>query len=155
MKSRQLAYALLLATCFSFAGVSLSSAQGIPGRTGLGGQIGTPSGVTLKLYQNPGFAYDFLAAWDFDNNFFLNVHGLYERPIPESPLRYYLGPGGYIGVRTHPQRDSELTVGLSATLGVNFFVEQFEIFLQVTPRLDLAPATSGQFGGGVGLRYYF
>jgi hypothetical protein len=155
MKPIPYVYTILLAIGLSFAGVSFSSAQGIPGRTGIGGQIGTPSGVTLKLYQNPGFAYEFLAAWDFDNDFFLNVHGLYERPIPDSPLRYYVGPGGYIGIRTRPGRDGELTLGLSATLGVNFFVEQFEIFLQVTPRLDLAPATSGQFGGGVGLRYYF
>jgi len=111
--------------------------------------------VTLKLYQNPGFAYDFLAAWDFDRHFYLNVHGLYERPIPDSPLRYFIGPGGYIGIRSHPRRDNDVTLGVSAAFGVNFFVERFEVYLQVTPRLDLTPATQGDFGGGVGLRYYF
>jgi hypothetical protein len=46
-------------------------------------------------------------------------------------------------------------IGISGQFGLNFFVEQFEVFLQLTPRLHVLPATDGDVGGGVGLRYYF
>lgn len=132
-----------------------AAAQSPPGDAGLGGQIGDPSGVTLKLYQRPGFAFDFLAAWDLDQFFFLNAHALYERSIPDSPLRYYLGPGVVIGVNEGPDDESDAVIGASGQFGVNFFVEQFEVFLQLTPRLNVIPDTDGHIGGGVGLRYYF
>lgn len=150
-----------LATTFVIAILCLIStpihAQSPAGRVGLGGQIGDPSGITLKVYQRPGFAYDLLAAWDLDQFFFLNAHALYETPIPDSPLRYYLGPGILIGFRDdHPFRDQdEVVVGISGQFGLNFFVEQFEVFLQLTPRLHVIPDTDGDIGGGVGLRYYF
>ena len=134
-----------------------SSAFGQAGNVGLGGQIGEPSGVTLKLYEHPGFAYEFLAAWDLDDFFFLNAHVLFERPIPDSPLRYYLGPGVLIGFEENqPDRDEdELVIGISGQFGVNFFVERFEVFLHLTPRLSVIPETDGEIGGGIGLRYYF
>jgi len=130
-------------------------AQAPRGNVGLGGQIGEPSGLTLKVYRRPGFAYDFLAAWDLDDFFFLNVHGLYERPLEDSPLRWYLGPGGFVGIANRGRGDDEVVLGVSATVGLNFFAEQFEVFLQLTPRLALTPDTDGDLGGGIGLRYYF
>jgi len=50
---------------------------------------------------------------------------------------------------------NELALGLSASVGINYFVERFEVFLQLTPRLNLIPRTNADLGGGVGLRYYF
>lgn len=123
------------------------------GTVGLGGQVGSPSGITLKWYDRPGFAYDVLAAWDLDDFLFLNVHGLFERPIPDSPLNYYFGPGAYIGIEEG--RDDDIVLGISGNFGLNFFAAPFEVFLQLTPRLNLIPDTDGDFGGGVGLRYYF
>lgn len=133
---------------------SSSAAQEPAGDLGIGAQIGDPSGVTLKLYQQPGLAYDFLAAWDLDRFFFLNVHALHERTIPDSPLHYYLGPGAVAGFQDGPNGDNELVIGVSGQFGVDFFVEQFEVFLQLTPRLNVIPDTHGRIGGGIGLRYY-
>ena len=132
-------------------------AQSPAGDLGLGGQIGDPSGITLKIYQRPGFAYEFLAAWDLDDFFFLNGHALFERPIPDSPLRYYLGPGIVVGVEEDdgPGGGNDLVLGISGQFGVNFFVERFEVFLHLTPRLTVIPNTQGNIGGGIGLRYYF
>ena len=132
-----------------------ADAQARRGNVGLGGQIGEPSGLTLKVYRRPGFAYDFLAAWNLDDFFFLNVHGLYEKPLQDSPLRWYLGPGAFFGVRDHARDDDEVVLGLSATAGINFFIEQFEVYLQATPRLEVIPDTDGNLGVGIGLRYYF
>ena len=150
--------ALLLGALVGALGLTSAAdaqAQQRRGNVGLGGQVGEPSGLTLKLYRNPGFAYDFLAAWDLDDFFYLNVHGLYEKPLQDSPLRYYLGPGAVLGVRDRPRRDDEVVLGVSATGGLNFFIEQFEVFLQLTPRLYVVPGTEWDLGGGVGLRYYF
>ncbi len=144
---------LLTAACLFPAAPTF--AQAPAGEVGVGGQIGDPSGITLKVYQRSGFAYDFLAAWDLDRFFFLNAHALYERPIPESPLRYYLGPGAVLGFQEAPDNGNEIVIGVSGQFGLDFFVEQFEVFLQLTPRLNVIPDTHGQIGGGVGLRYYF
>jgi hypothetical protein len=125
-----------------------------PGSVGLGGQIGSPSGITLKWYEGPGRAFDLFGAWDLDDFFFLNLHMLFERPLTDSPLNLFYGPGAYIGV--HERRgDDDLVVGISGNFGLNFFTERFEVFLQLTPRLNIVPDTEGRVGGGVGLRYYF
>lgn len=152
--SRKVASALsLVAILLLTFSARTSHAQAPPGRLGIGGQLGDPSGISLKLYQHSGFAYELLAAWDLDDFFFLNGHGLYERPIPDSPLRYYLGPGLLVGFRDRPN-DDDVVVGISGQFGINFFVERFEVFLHLTPRLGILPDTDGDLGGGIGLRYY-
>lgn len=129
------------------------------GRTlGLGGQVGGDSGLTLKSYRTDGLPFqnllqaragDVLLAWNLDGFFFVDAHLLREEPIPDSPLQYFLGPGLFFLAR-----DNDFVTGVSGNFGVNFFSGPFEVFLQVTPRLGLLPATSGNLGGGVGLRYY-
>ena len=45
-----------------------------------------------------------------------------------------------LGVDRHVRRDQiELIIGLSGNFGVNYFVERFEVFMQLTPRLGLTP----------------
>ena len=128
----------------------------VQGRTtGLGGVIGAPtSGLTLKVYQNPGFAYDFTASWDLDDFFLLSGYGLFEQNLEDSPLNYFYGPGVIVGAQQHGEAESDLILGISGNFGINFFRERFEVFLQLTPRLNLIPSTTGDLGGGVGLRYY-
>ncbi len=130
-----------------------------PGTTiGLGGQIGDPSGVSFKFYEQPDRSYDFLLALDLnDDFFFLNAHRLAERPLgTEAPLRYYYGPGVILGLDGDDEDDdNDVVLGVSVTLGANLFIERFEVFLNLTPRLRVLPATDGALGGGGGLRYYF
>lgn len=127
-----------------------AQAQERRGNVGLGVQFGDPSGLSLRLYQNTDWAYDLLAAWDFNRFFFFSVHGVYERPLEDSPLHYYVGPG--VVIRSD---QGDAVLGLSVTLGTNFFIEPFEVFLQVAPRMDLFPRTNVGLGAGLGLRYYF
>lgn len=132
-----------------------AQAQNPAGSVGVGGQLGEPSGISVKLYQRPAFAYEVLAAWDLADFFFLNGHALYERTIPDTPLRYYLGPGVLFGIREPDADESDFVVGISGEFGVNFFVERYEVFVHLTPRLGVIPDTEGDVGGGIGLRYYF
>jgi hypothetical protein len=157
--TRRLHRALAITTAL-LIGVGISSSGAMaqtntpPGSWGLGGQIGSPSGISLKWYDAPGRAYELLGAWDLDDFFFLNLHMLFERPLPESPLNFYYGPGAFIGVHER-RRDDDLVLGISGNFGLNFFTERFEVFLHLTPRLNLVPNTNGRIGGGVGIRYYF
>ncbi len=131
------------------------------GRVGIGAQVGDPTGLSLKLYRRKtsggifesAKAFSFLAAWDLDNFFFLSGHALYERPIPESPLNYYLGPGAVVGIDDRRAAD-DFVLGISGAFGLNFFTDRFEVFLELMPWIKLIPETDGALGGGIGLRYY-
>lgn len=134
-----------------------AEAQRRPGGVGFGGQIGEPSGVTIKVYNPNAVSYDFLAAWNLDDFFYLNVHGVYERHLnDEGSAHFFFGPGGFVGLRDRPRdEDDDVVLGISGTFGVNYFIERAELFAQVTPRLSLVPDTDGDVGGGIGVRFYF
>lgn len=137
-----------------------AEAQRIPGAVGLGGQVGDPSGVTIKIYNPGGVSYDFLAAWDLNDFFFLNMHGQYERSLQlenVSGVEYFFGPGAFVGVRDRaaPVED-DFVLGISGRIGINVPLEnRFEFYAQFTPRINLVPDTNGDLGGGLGVRYYF
>lgn len=143
-----------------------AQAQRAPGAAGLGLQAGEPSGITLKVYNPERPSYDFLAAWSFDNFFFLNAHMLFEHPISvediEQPIQWYIGPGAYIGIHENedPEADqnrgSEIGLGVSGTIGLDILLaNHFELYIQATPRFELVRETEPDIGGGIGLRYYF
>lgn len=146
---------LALALISGLGWTSAAHAQRAPGDVGIGGQIGNPSGLSLKVYR-PGFpSYDILAAWDLDRFYFINVHGLYEHHVGNSErVHVFFGPGGFVGVDDRVG-DDEVDVGLSGRLGLNVLAGPFEIYVQATPRLEVVPDTEGDIGGGIGLRYYF
>ena len=150
----------LVAVVFAFGLILLArpaEAQRAGGDVGLGLQIGEPSGVTLQFYNPGSMSWDFLAAWDVDDFFFLNVHGLYYRGIGQrNDVHLFYGPGAFIGIRDRGRdEDDDVVVGISGTIGIGIMVEQFQIFGSVTPRLSLIPGTDGDVGAGVGVRYYF
>lgn len=147
---------LALLCCSLFLLASPAHAQRTDGAVGIGGQIGDPSGVTLKIYHPGRFSYDFLAAWDLDDFFFLNLHAVRERHLGNTPrLHYFYGPGAFIGVRDRAPDDDDLVLGISGTLGISYVVDELEFFGQITPRLSVVPDTDGDVGGGVGVRFYF
>lgn len=131
-------------------GPSRLGAQPLTQSWGPGGQVGDPSGLTVKYYPNQLMAYELVLSYDIGDSFLLfNGRYLFEQPIPESPLHFFLGPGV-----TFASEDDGAAMGASGTLGLNFFRERFEVFLHFTPRLNLVPDTEGYLGGGVGLHYY-
>lgn len=126
------------------------------GDVGLGLQVGTPSGVTLQFYNPGGTSWDFLAAWDIDDFFFLNVHALYYRGLgSDSRLHLFYGPGAFVGFRDRGSSDDDVVLGISGTVGIGFMIDAFQIYGAVTPRLSVMPSTDGDVGAGVGVRYYF
>jgi hypothetical protein len=152
---------LLVLGFFLTAAVSPAQAQRTSGSAGLGGQVGEPSGLSLKFYNESAPSYDFLAAWSLvDDNFFLNGHALWNYDIEaeniDQDLEWFVGPGGFLSIVDDGSRDDEVEIGISGTIGLNFVVDRrFEFFAQVTPRIAVVPQTEGNVGGGIGFRYYF
>jgi len=135
-----------------------AQAQRTPGAAGLGVQAGEPSGVTLKVYHPSRPSYDVLAAWSFDDFFFLNGRVLFEQPLEienvEPPVQWFIGPGAYVGI--YDNEESEAGLGVSGTVGLDILLaEHFELYIQATPRFELVRETEPDIGGGLGLRYYF
>ena len=81
MTSRSALRLVGLSLLLVLAGTSLAHAQRTTGSVGFGGQIGETSGLTLKVYNETALSYDFLAAWDLDDFFFLNGRALWNQDI--------------------------------------------------------------------------
>lgn len=134
------------------ASTALVHAQRTKDAFNLGLQVGQPAGATGKVYRSPRTAYQGLFTTDADDFFTLHVYRLRERPLPDSLVYLYVGPGLLAGARSL-NTTPEPEVGLSVQGGLNFYVERFEIFLQLTPALRFSPNVSPSLGGSVGLRY--
>ncbi|MCR9052677.1 hypothetical protein [Phaeodactylibacter xiamenensis] len=129
-----------------------------PGSVGIGAQFGQPTGLSVKVYNPNGMSTDILAAWDLNDFFFLNIHGLIENHIGSSGrLHYFVGPGAFAGIRDtggESLSDQDFEAGISGNFGLNIIFGTIEVFGQVTPRLKLTDGTAGAVGGGAGIRFY-
>ncbi len=147
---------LVLALFFSTIGNQY--AQRPSPSVGIGFQAGNPTGLSLQFYKAHGITTDILFAYHFDNFFFLNVHGLWNTHLDSGEhFHLYYGPGAFVGIRTYKPEaiHDDVAAGLSANFGLNLVVSRVEFFGQVTPRLEVTPATDLDIGGGVGLRFFF
>jgi hypothetical protein len=128
-------------------------AQRAPGSAGVGLKVGRPGGFTAKLYRPAPIAYDVSVATDGDDYVSLYLHRLWERPLPQSPLHLYIGPGLLLGTTDLPTTPAP-ALGLSAKSGLNFYADRFEVFLHAQPTLTVTPDVDPALGWSVGLRYY-
>ena len=146
----------LLIIALIIAGWPAAFAQRAAGSLGIGAQFGQPTGLSLKIYQPEGISTDILAAWDLDDFFFLNVYGLIERHISNSErFHYFVGPGAFVGLHDRETEEGdEFAAGISGNFDLNIILRSLEIYGQFTPRLQLIDETSGDLGGGIGIRFY-
>lgn len=120
------------------------------GPFGIGGQIGEPTGLTLKFDAGRS-AVDLAAEWDFDDYLFVQGHLLIaERRFPGSEVGYFYGPGVFVGAR----QNADAIFGLSFNGGINYYTGPVELFGQLTPRLRLTPDSDFDLGAAFGIRFY-
>lgn len=153
---QKLGLVLILSLC-SFVALQ---AQRTAGSVGIGAQFGQPTGLSLKVYNPNGLSPDVLLAWDLNDFFFINVHGLVERHIDSGGnFHYFIGPGVFAGIRDSNNEilegNDNFAAGISGNFGLNVLLGTVEIYGQVTPRLELIDKTSSDIGGGLGIRFYF
>ena len=128
------------------------SASAQPGGFGIGGQIGEPTGLTIKV-RTPVSTFDAAAEWDFGDYVFVQGHWiLAERrfPLQRTSINYFYGPGLFIIARDA----GDSAFGFSANAGVSYYTGQVEFFGQVTPRMRLTPDSKFNLGAAIGIRFY-
>ena len=149
-----LSFALLLL----FLLVSAPDAHAQRGSFGIGGQVGDPTGLALK-FTSGARAFDLAAGWDLDDYLFVQGHLLLrERRLQgtASDFRYFYGPGLFVAFREtgREDRDDDVNFGIGFNAGLSYYFDAFEIFGQLTPRLQLIDDTDFDLGGGIGIRFY-
>lgn len=120
---------------------------------GAGAVLGDPTGISGKLWLRGNKAIDGLAAWSIKGDFFfIHSHYLYhfQEALEDEQFTLYLGPGGYARLGGKNDR-----FGVSGNFGIAYNVNQFEIFLELSPKVSLVPDTAGDLTGGIGFHYYF
>ena len=132
-----------------------TTAQRESGDFGIGGQLGSPTGLSIQLYKSAGASPDFLFAWDLNDFLYVNGHALFQPHIGNSGnLHFIYGPGAFVGVYNQGIFKDKVEAGISGTVGLSLLISKFEIYGRITPRLSLLERTQADVGGGLGLRFY-
>ncbi|TAK53131.1 MAG: hypothetical protein EPO24_14815 [Bacteroidetes bacterium] len=125
---------------------------------GLGIIVGEPTGISVKSWLSENSAVDGALAWSFYRGSSIHIHGDYivhsfTAFNTEEPLALYYGIGGRLkdGDRIATQ------FGIRGVIGVNYLTRSvpIDVFLEIAPILDLAPATDLLFNAGLGARFFF
>ncbi|MEQ9103725.1 MAG: hypothetical protein RIE53_03425 [Rhodothermales bacterium] len=150
-RERLLALLVLLAA-FVAGNPSDGRAQGRSHHLEIGGMVGRLSGLSVKVAGSGPTARSYDAHLSFNASGYasLSGHVLRERPLKDSPLVTFLGPGLNLGLD-----DSEVFLGPSAELGVFFALSRYRAFLQLVPQLHLVPELRGDVLAAAGLRLTF
>lgn len=121
-------------------------------QTSIGGQIGDPTGLALKIGGGQG-ALLVGIGWDFGGDDAINVEGHYllrSRGLQgNSQVRLFYGPGVYASFGD-TRKDA-----FGVSFGVGLEAEVFpsiEAFGLVSPRLQLVDETDFDAGGAIGAR---
>jgi hypothetical protein len=124
---------------------------------GLGVVLGEPTGVSAKLWLGQTSAMDGVVAWSFANNPSVTLHADYlvhffdVFSLKEGRLPLYVGIGGTISIA--PESD----FGVRIPVGVTYLFDTIplDVFLEAAPIFLFFPATTFDFSGGIGIRFYF
>jgi len=124
---------------------------------GIGGIVGSPTGISLKLWVSKTSAFDAGITWSFYNNGSINVHAdyLWHKfkliPTDDGKLPLYFGIGPKLGF------GDDFQLGVRVPVGVDYMFRTvpIDIFVEAAPSLMFLPETTFRFDGGLGARYFF
>jgi hypothetical protein len=127
------------------------------GDLGLGVVFGEPTGITGKMWLNGRSAVDAGLSYSFKSYFQVYADHLWHFPWTlkgrdtNVPLLPYVG----IGAGVYFGNDVRATVRIP--LGIEWQTSELPlgVFLEFVPGLRFAPDMDADFGGGIGVRYYF
>ena len=131
--------------------LALAAAAPAQAQLGVGGQLGTPTGLALKFGDGRG-AVLVAVGWDLDDAVEVEGHYLLrDRRLSgsSSNVRVFYGPGAFIRTANdNTAAGLSLGVGLAAPL-----VPELEVYGLLSPRLQLIDETDFDLGGALGLRF--
>ena len=143
---------LIIATLLIIPGLLLS-------QTGLGIILGEPTGISFKQWTGDRTAWDAALAYSFvdKEHFYFHANYLYHNTghFEETPIPWYWGFGA--NVRYRDKADDKVRVAGRIPLGINYMFESLpgELFVEVSPALDVIPKVDFSFGAAIGFRIYF
>lgn len=146
----------LIATIVLLSGATLSAAAQQKG-FGLGIIVGEPTGISAKGWVSNTNAVDLGLAWWFHWQGNIHVHADYLWHFPnvvKSTEHFVLYTG--LGGRIAAGRGSGI-LGVRIVGGFAWWARSIplDVFVELAPILDLAPATELSANGGIGVRYFF
>ena len=129
------------------------------GNFGIGVIFGEPTGLTAKIWTTENTAFDLGAAWSWSGNGHFHIYGDYLFhnfgifDVSKGTLPVYIG----LGARILFRENQDDKIGVRLPIGIEYFFEDWPVavFGEVVPILDLAPETTGDISGGIGVRFYF
>jgi hypothetical protein len=123
-------------------------------QTGLGAQIGSPTGISFKVGTGEG-AIAGAVGWDLEDSISAEVHYLLNeryRPDIGRDVRLFYGPGVFLD----GDANDDAVIGVSLGVGLSARVlPEVDVYGLLSPRLGLLSETSVGLGGGLGVRLYF
>lgn len=154
-----------------FALISLESFAA--GDGGLGIILGSPTGITGKLWQDQHEAYD--GGISFSTGDYILIYADYLHHYPGvikqrnqfiSELTPYIGVGGVFVItssdrsnndRLYGKKSGSFGLGVRVPLGLEWKSRNpsIGVFLELVPGISLTPSTDILIMGGLGIRYYF
>ncbi len=130
---------------------------------GVGIIIGEPTGISVKKWLDNYSAIDGAVAWSFGKGSGFHLHADYLAhsysvfKVSRGTLPLYYGIGARIGNTNKNNGSSSAGLGIRVPVGVayNFANDPLDIFFEIVPVLNLAPATDFGINAGLGIRYFF
>lgn len=133
------------------------------GNLGIGIILGEPTGLSANMRLSAGASAAGAAAWSFRDEGAIHLHGDYlrHRPLDAPPTDSVAG--GRINTTLHYGLGGRIKAEADARLSLRFPVgvtghlrnEPVDLFVEVVPLLDVAPATAFNLNAALGARYYF
>jgi hypothetical protein len=125
---------------------------------GVGLLLIEPTGISAKGWVSQNNAFDVAFAWSFRNDGSFHVHFDYRWHFPNvirSSEQFVLYTG--VGARFRARHEDNTLLGIRVVGGLAYWPRgvPLDIFAEVAPIVDLAPATKLGANGGIGVRFFF
>lgn len=121
---------------------------------------GNPTGLKFKANLNSNNSLSSLIAWDIPGNmvyasldyaynFYYSIKDDEGKAV--LPIFLYTGPG----IRIKANNNTNVGIKFTGGAGLKFSDIPVEVFLEVSPILDIVPATALDLNAGIGFIFYF
>ncbi len=133
------------------------------GNLGIGIILGEPTGLSVNMRLGAGVSAAGAAAWSFRDEGAIHLHGDYLRhrtldsPPTDSVAGDRINTTLHYGLGGRIKAESDARLSLRFPVGVTGHLrnEPVDLFIEVVPLLDVAPATAFNLNAALGARYYF
>lgn len=126
---------------------------------GVGARLGDPTGLSVKMWNQPGQSMNFAAAWALGGNpslvlqadYVFYNYDLLNIDFEEGTLPLYYGFGAKVRLADAGEVGVRLPVGVT----FKFTDHPVDFFFELSPTLNVFPETVFDLYGGIGAHYYF